>query len=339
MSDQDNLLYAMQQRNLVYNYNFVNYSNKVVDTAVTYNHPDGWLYEDSGSDGQISFDPGTNSCIIVKSKGDDLMTFSQSINEFPRYTQVVPGNRVSACAVVNIPGESDGTVTFLLTDGDNTSSLTEVIPAGKTVNMEIGLDVGSSTNHLSLSLQSSTASLTIYIHKVYANVGEVALETLPCVVEGTIGERKQYMSTENPPSGELSLCQPTAELSSSYTRLSSFLDGKFGTGSNGLSMLPDMSGYFSRAWDNGAGVDPNAANDRTALGDGSVKGDNVGTVQEDQVKEHTHSLDYDDSGEIPAGTAASLPSINKAVPSETGKYGGVETRSKNISELYTMKWA
>jgi hypothetical protein len=70
MLSNDDLLFAMQQRNLVYNYNFLNYSNKVIDTIVTYGHPDGWIYQDSGTNGFIGFDPSSNSCLIKKSSGN-----------------------------------------------------------------------------------------------------------------------------------------------------------------------------------------------------------------------------------------------------------------------------
>ncbi|MDO5970013.1 hypothetical protein Q4Q35_09340 [Flavivirga aquimarina] len=266
------------------------------------------------------------------------MTFSQAINEFPRWGDLLLGKKVSASTVIQIPGTSSCEVTFSLSDGMDVSSKTVSFDAGETKQIDISLDVNEQAKNLTVSIESSTSDIVLYVKKVYANVGSIALESLPCIIEGTIGERKQYMSTDVPPAEELSLCEASAELSNSYTRLNSFLNGKFGVGTNGNSLLPDMRGYFSRAWDNGAKIDPDAAN-RTALGEGTVKGDNVGTVEEDEFKEHTHQLLFDTSGQIPAGTAASLASINKAVTSDTEKTGGAETRGKNISELYTMKWS
>ena len=336
--NNDDLLFAMQQRNLVYNYNFLYYSNQTLDTVVTYEHPDGWVYQDAGTGGLVGFDPTTNSCMIKKSSGDDLMTFTQAINEFPRWTRLLSGKKVSASTVIEVPGTSSCEVTFSLSDGKGVSSKSVYFEAGETKEIDISLDVNEEAKNLIISIESSTSEIVLYINKVYANVGNIALESLPCIVEGTIGERKQYMSTDVPPAEELSLCNESTELSASYTRLNSFLNGKFGVGQNGNSLLPDMRGYFSRAWDNGAKTDPDAAN-RTALGEGTVVGDNVGTVEEDEFKEHTHQLLFDLSGQIPAGTAASLASINKTLTSDTEKTGGAETRSKNISELYTMKWS
>jgi hypothetical protein len=338
MLSNDDLLFAMQQRNLVYNYNFLNYSNKVIDTLVTYGHPDGWVYQDAGDNGLIGFDPSSNSCLIKKSSGNALMTFSQAINEFPRWANLIAGKRVSACAVIKVPGNFSCEVTFSIYDGMNTSSKSVFFNANEQKEINISLDVSSLANTLMIYIESATSDVVLYVSKVYANVGNVALGNLPCIVEGTIGERKQYISTEIPPAVELSLCNASIELSSSYTRLNSFLNGKFGVGPNGNSLLPDMRGYFSRAWDNGAKNDPDAAN-RTALGEGTVTGDNVGTVEQDQFKEHVHQLQFDLSGQIPAGPSAAMPSINKMITSNTGKIGGAETRGKNLSELYTMKWA
>ncbi|AUP80211.1 hypothetical protein [Flavivirga eckloniae] len=336
--NNEDLLFAMQQRNLVYNYNFLNYSNKTVDSAVTYGHPDGWVYQDAGTGGLVSFDPTTNSCILKKSSGNDLMTFSQAISEFPRWEDTLQGKTVSATTVIEVPGNSGCEVTFSLSDGKGTSSKSVYFDAGETKEIDISIDVNEKATNLVVAIESSTSEIVLYVHKVYANVGNIALENLACMVEGTIGVRKQYVSTDIPPAVELSLCTASIELSDAYTRLNSYLNGKFGVGSNGNSLLPDMRGYFSRAWDNGAKTDPDAAN-RTALGKGTVTGDNVGTVEEDEFKAHTHGLQFDLSGQIPAGTAASLASINKALTSNTESTGGAETRGKNISELYTMKWA
>jgi microcystin-dependent protein len=334
----DDLLFSMQQRNLVYNYNFLNYSNKTVNTAVTYNHPDGWVYNDAGTGGLIGFDPTTNSCMIRTSTGNSLMTFTQTINEFPRWNDLLLGKRVSACAVITVPGVSACELTFSITDGLSSNSQSIYFNSGEKKEINVALDVNQQATTLMLSIECSASQVVLYISKVYANVGNIALENLPCIVQGMIGERKQYVSTEFPSATELSLCNQSIELSSSYTRLNSFLNGKFGRGGSGNSLLPDMRGYFSRAWDNGAKTDPDAAN-RTALGQGTTTGDNVGTVEQDQFKEHIHQLQFDLSGQIPSGTAPALPSINKAVTSNTGKVGGNETRSKNIAELYTIKWA
>lgn len=337
--NSEEVLYAMQQRNLVYNYNFLNYSNQIAgDNDIDYKHPDGWVYEDAGSNAKIGFDPQTNSCMIIKSRGSEVMTFKQNINEFPRWTDVICGKKVSACALITNVGSVDCQITFSIYDGLNTNSDSVFFKSKEQKEINIALDVASNATTLVVSIQSNSSDAVLYIQKVFANLGSLALENLPCIVEGNIGERKQYMSTGIAPARELSLCNASVELSASYTRLNSFLNGKFGKGANGYSLLPDMRGYFSRAWDNKAKIDPDAAN-RTPLGQGKISGDNVGTVELDQFKQHDHGLQFDLSGQIPAGPSAPLASINRMISSNTDQNGGSETRSKNISELYTMKWA
>jgi hypothetical protein len=338
MPETGDLLFAMQQRNLVYNYNFLNYSNQSVNTVLIYGHPDGWVYQDTGTNGSIGFDPSSNSCMITKSTGSSLMTFTQTINEFPRWADLLCGRKVSACAVIKVPGTLSAEVSFSLTDGMSTSSKTVYFNPGEQQEISISLDVSAQARTLVVSVACASSGIVLYISKVYANAGAVALESLPCIVSGTIGGRRQYLSSETPPATELSLCKASAELPASCTRLNSYLNGRFGKGPNGNSLLPDMRGYFSRAWNNGATTDPDAAN-RTALGKGAVTGDHTGTVEQDQFREHTHQLQFDLNGQIPAGPSAAMPSINKTFTSDTGKAGGAETRSKNISELYTIKWA
>lgn len=337
-SDED-LLYAMQQYNLVYNYNFVNYSNQENNNGnIVYNHPDGWMYSDSGSGGEISYSPNDECCQIVTSSGSDAkMAFSQCLNEFPRWQQTLSGKKITVSFVVSAVGASSD-ITCSVNDGVNTRSENTSLNADEKTEIQLSLDLSTSLTQLTIEITSEANSKTINVYEVYANIGAVSINTLPCIVQGTIGERKQYMSTETPPANELSLCEVSTELDSGYTRLSSFLNGKFGFGENGLSMLPDMRGYFSRAWDNGATTDPNA-DSRTALGDGSTTGDNVGTVEQDDFKAHTHTVGVGPDPSILTGDVPSSKVATNTYTVESESTGGSETRPVNISELYTMKWA
>ncbi len=90
--------------------------------------------------------------------------------------------------------------------------------------------------------------------------------------------------------------------------------------------LPPLSGYLPRFFDNGAGIDPDAAS-RTDRGDGTT-GDNVGTPQDDELKSHAHTINAPftnaGGGTLYGGTGAGLGSPTIAAT------GGNETRSKNI---------
>lgn len=335
------VLFAMLQRNLVYNSNFVNYSNQVPGTVITYNHPDGWVYTDSGSGGSISFNQANNCCRIIKSSSNSLMIFSQALNEFPRWQRTLIGKEISVAALVSTPSDGNSTLTLAINDGVTNATRKVSFEANQKQLIEINFVVSENATELVVSLESSSASFTIDIYQVYANIGEIALPNLPCMVEGYIGERKQYISTQTPPINELSLCNESCELTSEYTRLNSVINGRFGTGPNNRSLLPDMRGYFSRAWDNGSGNDPDAAN-RTPLGSGTVSGDAVGTVEPDIFRAHTHPLKFSVNTLKfipPPQQPGTSPLIDLSTHDQTDSFGGAETRGKNISELYTIKWA
>lgn len=331
----EDLLEAIQQRNLVYNFNFLNYSNQTGSTPVVYNHPDGWVYEDKGSGGEITYNTNQQCCLIKTSSGSDEMTFSQAIHEFPRWRQILIGRTVSAAAVITSAGTSSQ-VTFSIYDGVYETTKTYTLEADTRTVMNIDVDIQNAATELVVSIKSESSSVSLNIYEIYANIGKMALNTLPCMVEGIIGQRSQYISTETAPQTELSLCAAAQELSAGYSRLNSVLNGRFGTGSNGRSLLPDMRGYFSRAWDNGSATDPNA-NNRTALG-GDITGDHVSTVQQDEFKEHDHQLKFNTTKPASADKPT-VTTIDPMSTSNTEKTGGDETRPKNIYELYTIKWA
>ena len=338
----DSLLFALQQKNLVYNYNFTYYSNRVVDDSVDkYNHPDGWQYSDSGAKGEVSFDVGTSSCLIQKSTDDSTMYFSQVLSEFPRWKNTIIGKKVSACAVIQNPSSAatDFKLTFLITDGISISSKTMLCKSGETQEIPLKLCVDEQADKLEVKIKCSTSKAIIYINKVYANIGEIALETLPCVVKGVIGERKQYIATEIAPAEELSLCNGVHELTDQFTRLRSVVNNRFGVGDSGNPLLINMGGYFSRAWDNGSGIDPDAAN-RDSSEKGIIKGDKVGTVEKDIFLEHNHGLQFSLDKPVLTGKEGTVNILNSASTSNTDNESeGKETRPINIAELYTIKWA
>ncbi|MCP4157847.1 MAG: hypothetical protein GY757_59605 [bacterium] len=326
---------SLQQQNLVYNYNFLYFSNKKIESSlVIYGHPDGWQYSDPGPGSQITF--SNESCRIVTSSDDKaLMTFEQALHEIPRWETKLRGKTVTAKVHMNL--STGANVTAALSDGIVTSSKT--VQVGGDVDVELQLTVNDKAEKLHITIESSSSSAAITISKVYANIGAIAIENLPCIVQGIIGERKSYISTENPPAGELSLCEAAAELGPNYSRLDTLLNGKFGRGPNNKSMLPDIRGYFSRSWNNGSAIDPDAST-RTTPGNESLKGDFAGTVEDDAFREHLHKIKYL-SSTVVTGKEAAAPVITPAATDteQTENTGGSETRPKNIAELYTIKWA
>ncbi|MEL6671587.1 MAG: hypothetical protein AAFR61_05325 [Bacteroidota bacterium] len=338
-STLEDYLYALQQRNLVYNHDFRYFSNQMPNQpTMDYGIPDGWQYEDPGPDGRFSFNPETQQIEIIKSSGEEEMMFKQAIHEFPRWQQQLLGKTITAkVCLVN----SAGSVMVSLTDGIDTSTRT-VKEAGET-EVVVSLQVNEEAQSVYIIISSSVAFSNIKISQAFANVGNIALENLACIVKGIIGQRHQYVATETPPAEELSLCNAPIELCSepypNTTRLNTVINHRFGTGPNGYSLLIDMRGYFSRAWDHGAGVDPDAE-ERTFPRDGEVIGDKVGTFEGDVFLKHDHGLNFALQPGALGGDKAPITVINAAKTSETEvEDEGLETRSVNIMELFTIVWA
>lgn len=329
--------YALQQQNLVYNHDFRYFSNQVKNGSITvYGTPDGWVYTDTGRNGTIDFSSETAVLIITKSQDQATMRFSQALHEFPRWRKYLRGRTVSGS--VYLEAAIDGDVTVTLTDGISTSGLTRSLRGAQVFDLQ--LQLGSAADCLLLCIETSVPFMVLKISSCFVNIGAVAIPYLPCIITGVIGERKQYIATEYPPEGELSLCMPSQELDAGYTRLNSVLNYRFGKGTNGYSLLPDMRGYFSRAWDNSAGTDPDAK-ERETLGKGLLKGDHVGTREADAFLRHKHPLSFT-VGPVQSATGGSGPvtSLVASGSAETKEaLDGKETRPKNITELYTIKWA
>lgn len=329
----DTLIEALQQQNLVYNYNFLYFSNQYISSGKTYyNYPDGWVYKDTDTAGTIDLE---NNCCKITTTASSNMTFKQALHEFPRWESKLLGQKVTAKAHINL--QKNNHVIVSLSDGIGTTSQQLKAQTDGDYVFELQLDININAKELYLSIDSKLGEAVLLISKVYANIGMIALETLPCVVKGIIGERKQYIATASPPAEELSLCEIAKELTKNQTRLNSVLNGRFGLGNNKLSLLPDVRGYFSRAWNNGSVNDPDAAK-REMLGNLKKQGDLVGTREDDIFEKHLH--DYYSTVTITIAQGASSIGLNTLTTgSKTKETGGLETRPINVAELYTIKWA
>lgn len=108
-----------------------------------------------------------------------------------------------------------------------------------------------------------------------------------------------------------------------------------GTGTNSFHdefLLADDRGLFERFVDNGAGIDPDAAS-RTDRGDGTT-GDNVGTMQADQFKAHTHPENV--IGILSAAAGATELANQQA--GVTGFTGGNQTNPINRAYLPCIRF-
>lgn len=124
-----------------------------------------------------------------------------------------------------------------------------------------------------------------------------------------------------------------------YSNIYSVLGNKFGSTDTHFK-TPDTRGRFLRVWDNGAGVDPDS-NNRSDRGDG-VTGDNIGTLQSDEIRSHTHDV-LAESGytQLQNGTNEHIRFWTQSAylnNTNTLNTGGAETRATNIYVCLIMKY-
>lgn len=142
--------------------------------------------------------------------------------------------------------------------------------------------------------------------------------------------------TEIAPTGWLE-CDGTAVSRGTYSTLYAVVGDTYGNGDGSTTFnLPDLRGRFLRAWDNGAGIDPDAAT-RTDSGDGVTTGDHVGTLQASQNKAHTHNTTISNQTGAAYGQPAGQIGNSNAVRTSTSS-GGDEARPVNINVMYCIKY-
>ncbi len=113
------------------------------------------------------------------------------------------------------------------------------------------------------------------------------------------------------PAGWL-ICDGSAVSRTTYATLFTTIGNAWGNGDGVTTFnVPDLRGRFLRGADSGAGRDPDAAG-RTASNPGGNTGDNVGTLENEALKAHNHSIT--DPGH-------NHQSVNSDVVRNTGGYG------------------
>lgn len=103
--------------------------------------------------------------------------------------------------------------------------------------------------------------------------------------------------------------------------------------------LPDLRGFFQRGWDNGAGHDPDVRT-RVASAPGGVGGDNVGSLEVDNVVDHRHRLDNFNYAQLHNAEFGNgigvLANIRGGSTDGCMTPWGSETRPKNIFVMYCI---
>ncbi|MBX2989398.1 MAG: tail fiber protein [Bdellovibrionaceae bacterium] len=141
------------------------------------------------------------------------------------------------------------------------------------------------------------------------------------------------------PAGYL-LCDGSAVSRTIYAELFSVIGTNFGSGDGSTTFnLPDLRGRFLRGVDGLAGRDSDAGT-RTEMNVGGNTGNQVGSVQLDAFKDHTHNVSINNAnGSGPAKYSAPWePSSSYSTYTTTGASGGgTETRPKNAYVNYLIK--
>ena len=132
------------------------------------------------------------------------------------------------------------------------------------------------------------------------------------------------------------VCDGSTVNRSTYSKLYAVVGNAYGAGDGSTTFhLPDFRGRFLRGYDSGAGNDPDSSS-RLASNSGGNTGNNVGSLQADQVYSHTHLFNNSGGvGNAVSGTQVGYQSYGQAA---TSSYGGNETRPKNVTVNYLIKW-
>lgn len=193
-------------------------------------------------------------------------------------------------------------------------------------------------------------------NKMRVKTGSLGLNKLGGGV-APVGAVVAYVG-DSAPNGWL-LCHGQQVSQSTYSRLFAVIGEAWGAkvGSSTFA-LPDMRGVFLRGRDRAVGNDPDRLT-RTALVAGGSTGDNVGSYQDDEVKQHTHSGNltgtattprgYNNTGEASFSGSAHSDTYTggNTVTGTTGLTGGTykegtantnESRPTNVAVNYIIKY-
>ena len=147
-------------------------------------------------------------------------------------------------------------------------------------------------------------------------------------------------------------CDGTEVLKTDYPALYAAIGDTYGTPTGGslYFCLPDYRGKFLRGYDGSAGNDPDKAS-RTAMKTGAVTGNNVGSVQSDEILLHGHpyrtglagsSTDATGGLALEVSNQSNRAAYTGALDSDPNHQisgtGGNETRPKNVTVNFIIKY-
>lgn len=141
------------------------------------------------------------------------------------------------------------------------------------------------------------------------------------------------------PTGWL-LCNGQSISRTTYADLFTIIGVSFGSADGSSFNVPDLRGMFLRGVDGTAGIDPDKAS-RTAMNTGGNTGNNVGSIQADDFKAHTHGssplVRADGTGNSISSGPGFLMNWPTTLP-DSPSSGGSETRPINTYVNYIIKY-
>ncbi len=143
-----------------------------------------------------------------------------------------------------------------------------------------------------------------------------------------------------PPEGWL-LCDGSAVSRTTYADLYAVIGNTHGRGDNVSTFnKPDYRGRFLRGVDGTAGLDPNKSDaERPPMNTGGNTGNNVGSVQGDEFKSHTHVFTtYRANGAFDRSGVGRFSDYDTSNSNSVSYSGGGETRPKNAYVNFIIKF-
>lgn len=216
----------------------------------------------------------------------------------------------------------------------------------------------SRTNFSANSILTSS-DLNSQFNTVYSRVNELPGD---CITDDTIGTAKiqdnaitldklaAAISEKFIPAGTILpygaatapdgyfVCDGSAVSRTTYSDLFAVIGTSFGAGDGSTTFnLPNFEGRFLRGWSNGSGLDPDRAS-RGAMASGGNTGDNIGSVQSDQFKSHTHNISLGSGSVVASNYVAPIANPGPLGTATSAASGGNETRPENAYVNFIIKY-
>lgn len=271
----------------------------------------------------------------IQSLGSKLITFKTEINDLESNVNTKEASAVAASniavALTNykglfvqgtssaLVGESWAYGNFIYRCSVNTFNNPVTEPASWTP-LSVGAQIHASAAKTTLA---DADELGIW-DSITGILKKITFSNLKLNIEIPTGN-VAYFAVQTAPTGYLK-ANGAAVSRTTYAALFAAIGTTFGAGDGSTTFnLPDLRGYFLRAWDDGRGVDSGRA---------------FGSSQNDDFKSHSHTVRVQQSiagggGYIRASEASTNGSADLSLVNVTG---GTETRPKNIALLACIKY-